>query len=161
VEYVTALTGGKTDSGNDWLSFPAVAATDAQGNLYVLELSNRISKYDKEGNLVTRWGSYGTGDSQFDFKYAGDLAIDPGGNIIVSDFGNHKIKKFDSNGKFLTQWVTRTGRSGCGTQRRGKEYIPCMGIRASRSASPLARMGRGWRLLPKKTSAYSFCNWTI
>ena len=30
---------------------------DAQGNMYVMEASDQILKYDKAGNFVTKWGS--------------------------------------------------------------------------------------------------------
>ena len=32
------------------------------------------------------------------------LAIDLGGNIYVTDTGNSRVQKFDSNGSFITKW---------------------------------------------------------
>jgi len=33
-----------------------------------------------------------------------DMMIDKFGNVFVADSGNHKIQKFDGNGKFITSW---------------------------------------------------------
>jgi DNA-binding beta-propeller fold protein YncE len=32
------------------------------------------------------------------------VAVDPSGNVYVGDSGNYRIKKFDSEGRFITQW---------------------------------------------------------
>ncbi len=32
------------------------------------------------------------------------IAVDKSGNVYVGDSGNYKIKKFDSEGRFITQW---------------------------------------------------------
>jgi len=53
--------------------------------------------------LVKSWGSYGTGNGQFQIPTA--IAIDSStGNIYVGDFDNDRIQKFDSNGNFITKW---------------------------------------------------------
>src|SRR3989304_6037290 len=52
--------------------------------------------------FVTKWGSYGTGDGQFNFPNG--LAIDSAENIYVADTSNHRIQKFNSDGTFITQW---------------------------------------------------------
>jgi DNA-binding beta-propeller fold protein YncE len=50
---------------------------------------------------------------EFAWKIAGDpnpffkptgIALDPHGNIYVVDFGNSRVQKYDSNGKFLLMW---------------------------------------------------------
>jgi hypothetical protein len=33
-----------------------------------------------------------------------DMVIDKAGNVFVADSANHKIQKFDGNGKFITSW---------------------------------------------------------
>lgn len=52
--------------------------------------------------FVTKWGSSGSGDGQFSAPY--DVAIDSSNNVYVTDVGNHRIEKFDSNGNFITKW---------------------------------------------------------
>lgn len=115
VEYVTAH-----DGGTEPFHQPAIVTTDTGGNLYVLESSDQIRKYDKAGNLVAKWGSHGSGDGQFNFGWGGDMAIDPNGNVFVTDLQNHRIQKFDSNGKFLSKW----GKEGTGDG----QFVGVMGI---------------------------------
>jgi DNA-binding beta-propeller fold protein YncE len=35
-----------------------------------------------------------------------DIAVDMGGNVYVADSGNSRIQIFNSNGKFITQWLS-------------------------------------------------------
>ena len=44
------------------------------------------------------------------FNHPGDIAIDSGHLIYVTDIHNNRIQKFDSDGKFLTNW----GSAGIG-----------------------------------------------
>ena len=74
-------------------------ATDSQGNVYATDNLGLIWKFDASGNLLLTWGSSGSGDGQFNFPAA--LAVDSQGNVLVVDFGNNRIQKFDSTGKFL------------------------------------------------------------
>jgi len=55
-----------------------------------------------------QWGSNGSGNGQFIGPNA--VATDAYGNVYVSDLGNNRVEKFDSNGNYLTQW----GSSGSG-----------------------------------------------
>ncbi len=50
----------------------------------------------------TVWGSYGTGDGQF--NYPSGIAVDGNRNVYVADTNNNRIQKFDSNGNFITTW---------------------------------------------------------
>ena len=40
------------------------------------------------------------------FKEPHGIAVDPGGNVIVADTGNHRMQKFTSDGVFITGWGT-------------------------------------------------------
>lgn len=44
-----------------------------------------------------------TGDPN-PFNTPDGLALDPQGNLYVTDSGNHRIQKFDSDGRFITTW---------------------------------------------------------
>ncbi|HXG75951.1 MAG TPA: 6-bladed beta-propeller [Gaiellaceae bacterium] len=73
-------------------SQPTGVAVDADGNLYVLELSGRVTRYDKASG-------YAAGRS---FKAAGkggDLEVDAAGNILAADPGGLKVTRYDSEGR--------------------------------------------------------------
>jgi hypothetical protein len=67
-------------------------ATDAAGNVYVADFYNRIQKFAGDGTFLTKWGSLGTADGQFDRPFG--LATDADGSVYVTDLGNVRIQKF-------------------------------------------------------------------
>jgi NHL repeat len=101
---------------------PRGPATDAEGNVYVADVSNhRIQKFDSAGNFERAWGKDvdtggGTGfeictvaASCKDGSSGGlggelnlptGVATDAAGNVYVADTFNHRIQKFDSSGNF-------------------------------------------------------------
>ena len=66
---------------------------DSSDNVYVGDFgeNNRIQKFDSEGDLLTKWGTPGTGDGQF-INPAG-LAADASNNIYVVDGGNNRVQR--------------------------------------------------------------------
>lgn len=65
--------------------------------------------------FLLKWGSSGSGAGQFGegaFGAALGVAVDPSGNVYVSDSFNHRIQKFSSSGAFLNKWGS--GGSGDG-----------------------------------------------
>ena len=96
---------------------PHDLAVDAQGNLFVVsdDVENpQVFKYDREGNLLTFWGSQGDGEGQFAFASPPDgppleggfVTLDELGDVYISDVYNNRVQKFDSDGNFLGMWAT-------------------------------------------------------
>jgi hypothetical protein len=54
------------------------------------------------GTFITKWGSFGSGEGQFDGPRL--LAVDAAGNVFVPDADNDRIQKFTGDGTFLTMW---------------------------------------------------------
>jgi tripartite motif-containing protein 71 len=99
---------------------PASIAVDAQGNVYVDNFfphKHQITKFDPTGKIITAWASTGAGDGQIGIDgNAGpeDLALDKDGNLYVADRVNHRIQKFDPNGKFLAKFGGEVSTEGHG-----------------------------------------------
>ncbi len=82
-------------------------AVDSAGNVYVTDGGNyRVQKFDSAGKFLTKWGTQGSADGQF--EEPGGIAVDPAdNNVYVVDSRNYSIQKFDPNGKFLLKWGSR------------------------------------------------------
>lgn len=103
------------------LNAPRNMAIGNDGSIYVVDTGNsRIVKYNSKGESVTTWGSR-TPEGQIPpgpgtFVEPWGIAVDADGNILVADTWNHRIQKFDSDGKFLLQWGV-SGQAGEGLDR--------------------------------------------
>lgn len=59
-------TIGSPGSGNVELDDPKGVVVDTKGNLYVVDSgNNRIQEFDSNGKFIRTWGTFGTGDGQF------------------------------------------------------------------------------------------------
>ncbi|HMH22983.1 MAG TPA: NHL repeat-containing protein [Puia sp.] len=127
---VTTLTGhgdgftpgGFADGPPDVAVFnqPQGLSVDAAGNLYLADFSNhRIRKINPAGDVTTLAG---TGDPGFadGRSFATQLAspmglvMDLSGNVIVADYGNHRIRKITPAGIATTVAGSDMGRVGRG-----------------------------------------------
>ena len=62
-------------------------------SVYVSDTNNdRIQKFTSDGVFVTKWGTSGTGDGQFDWPWG--VAVAPDGSVYVADSKNNRIQKF-------------------------------------------------------------------
>jgi sugar lactone lactonase YvrE len=101
---------GSAGTGAGQLSHPAGVATDAQGNVWVVDQNNnRVQKFSESGQYLASFGSSGTGNGQFSRPTS--IAIDAKGNLWVTDAGNSRIEKFSPSGTYLSQ----LGSYGTGT----------------------------------------------
>ena len=65
----------------------------SDGSVYVVDASNhRVQKFTSEGVFVSKWGTAGTGDGQFDLPKG--IAATSDGSIYVVDLRNNRIQKF-------------------------------------------------------------------
>ena len=90
-----------TDPG--YLIWPAGLALDSQENVYVTdEWLNRISVFDKDGNLLRVWGTPGGGDGEI--NRPSGIAIDHHDDLYIVDTLSHRVQKFTTEGNYLAQW---------------------------------------------------------
>jgi sugar lactone lactonase YvrE len=81
-------------------------AIDSVGNVYLADTSNnRIQKFTSDGVFISKWGTEGSGDGEFNYPLG--LAIDKNNNLYVVDSNNFRIQKFDLNGNFITTWGSK------------------------------------------------------
>lgn len=102
----TALTLariGVDPAGQSQLSEPKDLALGPDGRVYVTEArANRVTVFNREGSLATRWGAAGTGDGEFNEPWG--IAVAPDGEVYVADTWNHRVQRFDASGRFLGKW---------------------------------------------------------
>ena len=106
-------------------------AVDKDGNIYVANSStNKVSKYDKTGTLITSWGGPGTSDGKFNGPYG--IAVTSSGDFVyVTDKGNNRVQKFTSGGAFVLKWGTSnsnrdggfSGIEGIAVDKDGNVYV--------------------------------------
>jgi uncharacterized protein (TIGR03663 family) len=83
-------------------------AVDQQGNVFVADTWNhRIQKFDAQGGFLKQWGFFGDtagvlGEMEM-FYGPRDVAVDPEGNVLISDTGNKRVLKFTTEGVFIQQ----------------------------------------------------------
>jgi uncharacterized protein (TIGR03663 family) len=88
---------------------PRGVALAPDGSVYVADSrNNRIEKFDATGKLLLTWGTLGSLDLKTanpgTFNEPWGVAVAADGTVYVADTWNHRIQKFDPNGKFLLMW---------------------------------------------------------
>jgi len=104
--YVVISKWGSYGMANAQFDAPFSAIVDSSGNVFVADtINNRVQKFQLSNPcptgtkqivsgicFVTKWGSQGTADGQFNYPYG--IAVDSSGNVFVSDGNNNRIQKF-------------------------------------------------------------------
>lgn len=87
-----------TDDGQ--MVWPVQIITDREGHIYVSDEANhRITRFDPEGEFVSKWGV--EGDSDGEFNGPTGIAFDPDGNLVVVDSKNHRVQRYTADGEYL------------------------------------------------------------
>ena len=68
-------------------------AFDSTGNVYVADCNNnRIQVFTAEGQFVTKFGRYGSGDGELDQPIG--VCSDSEDVVYVTEFGNNRVSLF-------------------------------------------------------------------
>jgi sugar lactone lactonase YvrE len=105
----TALLEAAADDGPGSTGITRIAVevdgvpVEPRVDLWVVDKSNnRIQGFNDKGQFVTSFGSFGSGNGQF--NRPASVAIDNAGNIWVADANNHRIQKFNEKGEYLSKF---------------------------------------------------------
>jgi sugar lactone lactonase YvrE len=130
-----ACTGPSTcpassGSGNGQLNFPQGIAIDSSNNLWVGDFNNnRVQEFSSSGSYLGQIGCTGTsacssGSSNGQFNEPGNIVIDSGGHLWVSDTGNSRVEELSTSGSYLGYF----GSGGCCGNGQGNFRYGAIGI---------------------------------
>jgi YD repeat-containing protein len=80
-------------------------AIDPEGHFWIVKDSGAesyVQELAAEGKVLTKFGSKGTGDGQFENPRG--IAIDPKGNVWVADTDNWRVQEFNPKGEFVRKF---------------------------------------------------------
>ena len=97
-EHISAREARHADG---YFNGPTDVGWDADDNIYISDgyVNSRIAKFDKHGNWIKSWGTYGREPGQFRLPH--NMQVDRDGNVYVADRSNRRIQVFDSDGNLL------------------------------------------------------------
>jgi DNA-binding beta-propeller fold protein YncE len=85
-------------SRDGWLMKPRVAAFDAQDQLYIADLTDRIQVFDRDGAFIRAWRMPG-----LNVDGPSGLTVDREGRVLVADTHFYRVMVYDQRGKLLMQ----------------------------------------------------------
>ena len=81
------------------------------GEIYVTDLTDRVTRLDGTGRVIGSWGGTGSAPGRFDFSPAssaenvhGSIGVGPDGSVYVADSDNHRVQIFRPNGDFVREF---------------------------------------------------------
>ena len=119
-------------------------AVDSQDNIWVADVGrHQVLKFSHDGILQMALGERGIpGSDAHHFDKPTDVAVASDGTIFVSDgYGNRRVAKFSSDGRFLGEGGGFELPHGIGIDARGQVYV------ADRAAQRVYVHGRNGALL--------------
>ena len=138
-----ASTGDRGKAAAATLNSPTSVAVDAAGNLYIADKGNyRVRRISTDGTINTVAGNGGAG-------FSGDgqpatqaelqplaVAVDTKGNLFISDVGNARIRKVDTQGVITTIAGTSSpGFAGDNGPATSAQINPVVGLAADNAGN--------------------------
>ena len=90
--------------------------------------AGRVQKFTASGGFVSKWGSPGFGDGQF--NSATGVDVDAIGRVFVTELGN-RVQAFTADGAFLCKWGSAGSGDGQFNLPNGLAIGPSGGIYVS------------------------------
>lgn len=101
--------------GGHLFIMPHGLTVDKDNNVWVTDVGlHQVFKFNHEGKLLLKIGEANvSGKDETHFNRPTDVAIAKDGSFYVSDgYGNSRIVKFSSNGKYLFEWGKKGKKEG-------------------------------------------------
>jgi peptidylamidoglycolate lyase len=101
--------------GNNLFIMPHGLRVDDENNIWVTDVGlNQVFKFSHDGKLLMKLGEAKVaGNDAEHFNQPTDVAVERDGSFYVSDgYGNSRIVKFSSSGKYLFEWGTKGNKDG-------------------------------------------------
>ena len=94
--------------GDDLIKTAHGLRVDRDDNVWATDIgSHRVFKFDPTGKLLLALGNGKPGMENDQFNKPTDVAFGPEGEFYVSDgYGNTRVMKFSSEGRFIKSWGT-------------------------------------------------------
>jgi DNA-binding beta-propeller fold protein YncE len=89
---------GTYGTGDGQFNSPTGVGVGILGNVYVTDAdlasayNHRVQWFSSTGGFLGKWGTYGTGDGQFNGPWR--VAVDELGYVYVTDWYNNRIQRF-------------------------------------------------------------------
>ncbi len=100
---------GRQGSGDGELENPWGICIDQEDRIYVADWGNdRAQKFSSTGEFLMKYEGSISGDGTVnvgDLKGPSGVAVDPDGDVYVTDWGNHRVQIYASDGKYVTALV--------------------------------------------------------
>ncbi len=95
---VPELVWGVHGTQPGWLHKPRVAAFDAQDELYIADLTDRIQVFDRDGQYLRGWRT-----PDFNVDGPSGLSVDRHGRLLVADTHFYRVLVYSRSGELLLQ----------------------------------------------------------
>jgi DNA-binding beta-propeller fold protein YncE len=102
---------------------PSAVAVAPTGEIYVTDGygNSRVVKFSPEGKYLKAWGKKGSEPGEFDTPHG--IAIDAKGNVYVAERLTNRVQVFDSEGRFLTQWLNYPRADSIFINKESQAYV--------------------------------------
>jgi peptidylamidoglycolate lyase len=101
--------------GEDMFIMPHGLTVDSDDNVWVTDVGlHQVFKFRRSGELLMTLGEANLpGNDSTHFNMPTDVAVCRDGSFYVSDgYGNNRVIKYSSEGKYLLQWGTTGSKTG-------------------------------------------------
>ena len=101
--------------GANYFIMPHGLTVDKQNNIWLTDVGlHQIFKFSHDGKLLMRLGvAKVPGNDSLHFNLPTDIAVGDNGSFYVSDgYGNSRVVKFSSTGKYIKAWGTYGNKPG-------------------------------------------------